>query len=47
MSWISLRRDQYLRRFLYDFIAMISPKWTQAAIDEARRRAYRRPAGTA
>jgi len=45
MSWILLRRDQYLRSFLHDFIAMISPAWTAAEIDRARHDAYRRPAG--
>lgn len=43
MSWIMLRKDQYLRRFIYELIALISPRWTPAEIDRARRGAYRRP----
>ena len=43
-SWIVLRRDRHLRRFLYEFIAMISPKWTVAEINRARRGSFRRPA---
>jgi LysR family cys regulon transcriptional activator len=36
-SWITLRRDQYLRQFLYDFIYMISAKLTRQEVDRARR----------
>lgn len=30
---ISLRRGQYLRGYVYDFIGRISPQWTRAAVD--------------
>ena len=43
-SSIILRRDQYLRRFLYEFIAMVAPRWTPDEVDKARRRSYQRPA---
>lgn len=42
-TWIMLRKGQYLRKFLYDFIAMISPKWTRSEIDKALRVSYRGP----
>jgi len=34
--WVTLRRDAYLRGFMYEFIRMVSPKWTPAQIDKAR-----------
>jgi Transcriptional regulator len=34
--WIVLRRDLYIRRFLHEFIAMISPKWVTAEVNRAR-----------
>ena len=30
---ISLRRGQYLRGYVYDFIGRVSPQWTRAAVD--------------
>jgi LysR family cys regulon transcriptional activator len=36
--WIVLRRDQYIRRFLHEFIAMIAPKWTPEAVERQRGR---------
>jgi DNA-binding transcriptional LysR family regulator len=36
-TWMFLRSDQYLRKFLYDFIGMVSPRWTRNEIDRARR----------
>jgi len=36
MSWIVVRKDHYLRRFQYEFIAMVSPKWTREEVDRAR-----------
>lgn len=38
-SWIMLRRDQYLRQFLCDFVALVSPAWTRDAIERRQRRA--------
>ena len=35
---IVLRRDQYLRSFMYEFISMISPKSTRDQVDRARRK---------
>lgn len=35
-AWITIRRDQYLRRYLYDFIELVAPKLTRAQIDRAR-----------
>lgn len=36
-TWMFLRGGQYLRTFLYDFIGMVSPKWTRAEIEKAHR----------
>lgn len=35
-AWVTIRRDQYLRRFMYDFIEMVAPKLTRAHIDRVR-----------
>lgn len=35
-AWILVRRDQYLRRFMYDFIAQVAPHWTRAEVDRLR-----------
>jgi len=35
---IVLRRDQYLRSFMYEFISMIAPKTTRDQVDRARRK---------
>ena len=32
---IAIRRDSYLRDYLYDFILMIAPEWDNDAIDRA------------
>jgi DNA-binding transcriptional LysR family regulator len=34
--WIILRKDQYLKRFVYEFISMVSAKWTPHEVDRAR-----------
>ncbi|MBK5265307.1 MAG: CysB family transcriptional regulator [Alphaproteobacteria bacterium] len=36
MTKISLRRDAYLRGFMYEFIAMVSPRWTKAEINKMK-----------
>jgi DNA-binding transcriptional LysR family regulator len=35
-SWVTVRRDQYLRRFMIDFIQMVAPQWSKQDIDRAR-----------
>lgn len=35
-SYITIRKSQYLRRFIYDFICMVAPRWSRSAIDNAR-----------
>ena len=37
MTRIGLRRDAYLRRYVYDFIELFSPHLTQAIVDQTRR----------
>jgi DNA-binding transcriptional LysR family regulator len=32
-AFISLRRGQYLRGYVYDFIGRVAPQWTRAALD--------------
>jgi LysR family cys regulon transcriptional activator len=34
--WVTLRRDAYMRGFMYEFIRLLSPKWTPAQINKAR-----------
>ena len=36
---IAIRRDSYLRDYMYDFILMIAPNWTREAIDRVIKRA--------
>jgi LysR family cys regulon transcriptional activator len=36
MTKISLRRDAYLRTFMYDFIALVAPQWTRQALDKVK-----------
>lgn len=38
MTQIILRRDAYLRGFMYEFIALVAPKWTREALDAAKTR---------
>ena len=38
MAWITVRRDQYLRRFMYDFIGLVAPRWTRVEVDRVRTR---------
>ena len=33
MTKLSFRRDAYLQSFMYDFIALVAPQWTRAALD--------------
>jgi LysR family cys regulon transcriptional activator len=40
--WITLRKDAYLRRFMYEFIRMVAPKWAPAQIEKARQ-AFKSP----
>lgn len=35
MAMLSLRRDDFMRRYTYDFIRRVAPAWTRAAVDEA------------
>jgi len=35
-AFIILRRDQYFRKVLYDFIEMLAPKWGRDAVERAR-----------
>jgi DNA-binding transcriptional LysR family regulator len=35
-SWITVRRDQYLRRYMIDFIQMVAPRWSATEIERAR-----------
>lgn len=35
-AWIAVRRDLYLRRFMYDFIGMVSPAWSREKVDSMR-----------
>ena len=35
ITHIAIRRDSYLRDYLYDFISMIAPEWDSGAIDRA------------
>jgi len=35
ITHIAIRRDSYLRDYLYDFILMIAPEWDSSAIDRA------------
>ena len=35
-AWITVRRDQYLRRYMYDFIALVAPRWARGEIDQER-----------
>ncbi len=35
ITHIAIRRDSYLRDYLYDFILMIAPEWDSGAIDHA------------
>ena len=35
ITHIAIRRDSYLRDYLYDFISMIAPEWDSSAIDRA------------
>lgn len=37
-AWITVRRDQYLRRYMYDFIALVAPRWTRSEIEQQRAR---------
>ncbi|GAA4325824.1 HTH-type transcriptional regulator CysB [Pigmentiphaga soli] len=38
-AWITVRRDQFLRGFMIDFIGMVAPRWTRTEIERARMRA--------
>lgn len=35
-AWITVRRDQYLRRYMYDFIELVAPRWTRAEVEQRR-----------
>jgi LysR family cys regulon transcriptional activator len=41
-SWITVRRDQYLRRYMTDFIEMIAPAWSGAEVERIKTTASRR-----
>jgi DNA-binding transcriptional LysR family regulator len=41
MTQISLRRDAYLRGFMYEFIALVAPQWTRKTLDVAKTRVRR------
>jgi LysR family cys regulon transcriptional activator len=34
---IEIRRDNYLRSYMYDFITMVAPNWDRESIDRMRR----------
>lgn len=35
-AWITVRKDLYLRHFMYDFIGMVAPLWTPDKINSVR-----------
>jgi len=35
--WITLRKDAYMRKFMFEFICMLAPRWTKPEIEKARR----------
>ena len=39
MTKLSLRKDAYLRSFMYDFIAMVAPQWNRTALEKLTGRA--------
>ena len=40
-SWIALRREQYLRRYVSRFIEMVAPRWNAAEVERVRLTAVR------
>jgi DNA-binding transcriptional LysR family regulator len=41
-SWITVRRDVYLRRYMTDFIQIVAPQWTAAEVERVRAAGARR-----
>lgn len=40
---IEIRRESYLRSYMYDFIQLLAPQWNRQKIDQATRVGEARP----